>query len=189
MTDHILAPPEFRPVPGLEDAFSVSAEGEVISVLTGKLLKPYCSGNGYLRVAAPISVIGRRRQFGVHRLVALAWVPNPNGKPYVNHLDFDGTNNSATNLEWATQKDNMTHSAKAGRIRVHRGQSNVNAKLTDEAVRFILRHHMPGDYEFGARGLGRRFGVAGNTIRRVITGAGWAHVTKRANAANGSHVQ
>lgn len=75
------------------------------------LLNPGVSSWGYVRV--DFSINNLPHVFKVHILVARAFVPNPDGKPEVNHIDFDKTNNRATNLEWATGPENMAHYHKA----------------------------------------------------------------------------
>ncbi len=55
------------------------------------------------------------KNFLWHRVIASAWIPNPEGKPQVNHIDHDPHNNSINNLEWVTNAENTKHSWKAGR--------------------------------------------------------------------------
>lgn len=71
--------------------YEVNREGQVRNVKTGKLLKPFISHNGYLKV----SLSGKHRM--IHRLVALAFLPNPDGYPFINHKDEDKKNNNAEN--------------------------------------------------------------------------------------------
>lgn len=61
----------------------------------------------------------------VHRLVALVYLPNPEGLPYVCHKDNVPTNNSVNNLYWGTQKDNMSQASKEGRMIQAKGKDNV----------------------------------------------------------------
>ena len=57
---------------------------------------------------------GKILSVGIHRLVATAFIPNPNGLKCVNHIDGDGSNNSVENLEWCTNRENCLHAKKNG---------------------------------------------------------------------------
>lgn len=107
----------WKEVPGYEGKYEVSNEGNVRSLNyrgTGqpKILKPITCGKGYLMVG--LCKNGSMRWAKVHRLVALLFVPNPDNKPQVNHLDGVKTNNLASNLEWATGGENLAHAYRKG---------------------------------------------------------------------------
>lgn len=70
------------------------------------IMKPMVATNGYL--IACLWKNGKQRKFGIHRLVAAAFVPNPNNYKEVNHKDEDKTNNNANDLEWCSHKYNMS---------------------------------------------------------------------------------
>lgn len=76
----------------------------------GLKLKPDVSKNGYLRVRL-YNDTKKPKRFLVHRLVASAFIPNPNNLPQVNHIDRDKTNNNVNNLEWCTPLENLKHSS------------------------------------------------------------------------------
>ena len=82
---------------------AVERDGTIRLVETGEVVKPGNNGNGYLR----ISLFGEK--YLLHRLVATAFIENPENKPFVNHKNGDKTNNSVDNLEWCTHKENMVH--------------------------------------------------------------------------------
>jgi len=73
---------------------------------------PEMGNNGYLRF--PMTIYGKHTVGSIHRLVALSFVPNPKGKPQVNHIDGDKENNKSSNLEWVTPKENMAHAISTG---------------------------------------------------------------------------
>lgn len=77
---------------------------------------------------------GKNICFKVHRLVAEAFIPNPGRKPEVNHKDGNKANNRIENLEWCTNKENISHAIDYGLIVGKRGIDNCNAKLTMEQV-------------------------------------------------------
>ncbi len=86
--------------------------GNRIRVLKQEVNKK--SSTSYRRVS--LSTNGKVERFLVHRLVASAFIPNPNNKPYINHIDNNGENNTVENLEWCTHSENMIHAQTQGRL-------------------------------------------------------------------------
>lgn len=106
----------FKTIEGYED-YEISTWGRVFHKTTGNFITPYHHHKGYLRVDL---INGKgRKHFKVHRLVAGAFIPNPNNKPQVNHIDGNPANNSITNLEWVTDAENK---AKAKELKNSRGR-------------------------------------------------------------------
>lgn len=102
----------WRAIPGFEGHYTVSSFGNVRSVKRDLILKPQKINSGYLVVR--LRLPGSRKAITVHRLVALVFIPNPGNKPEVNHDDGDKTNNSVSNLFWATEKENYAHAIATG---------------------------------------------------------------------------
>lgn len=73
----------------------------------GRLLKPNYNNNGYGCVH--LHKDNKSKKHRVHRLVAMVFIPNPEGFPEVNHKDFDKTNNKVSNLEWCNRKYNVRY--------------------------------------------------------------------------------
>lgn len=100
------------PIEGFEN-YAITEDGKVWSFRgKGKWLKPQNNGIGYLYVG--LCKDGIRYNKSVHRLVAEAWIPNPEEKSDVNHIDGNKINNHFSNLEWATHSENTQHAWKNG---------------------------------------------------------------------------
>lgn len=101
-------------IEGYEGLYSIDRNGRIYSHKRNKYLslKP-ASINGYVQVV--LYKDGKVRMFGVHRLVAKTFIPNPNDLPVVNHRDNNRANNRVDNLEWCTQKENVHHAIAEGR--------------------------------------------------------------------------
>ena len=104
-----------RPIPEFEEEYCITESGTVIRRETGRALRPSLNKqNGYLYVGLWKNNEGKT--CSVHRLVAQAFLPNPQNKPFVNHKDSDRTNPHKDNLEWATQSENLLHGYEFGHM-------------------------------------------------------------------------
>ncbi len=100
-----------------DNGYSITNFARAVGV-DGKLLTPQKMKNGYLRVAW-----GNKNRKYLHRLVAIAFIPNPNNLPEVNHKDGKKENCHFLNLEWSTHKDNIIHAYKV--LKVHLSEKNI----------------------------------------------------------------
>lgn len=103
-----------KDVQGYEGHYRVDELGNVYSAKRGKakMLLPFLNSCGYPTVA--LCVNGKESYKTVHRLVATAFIPNPDNLPQVNHINGDKTDNRAANLEWVTAGDNQRHAYATG---------------------------------------------------------------------------
>lgn len=108
----------WKPIPNYEGYYEVSSNGEIRSVdrivggngerrLYGKPVKQKISCSGYLTVG--LCKKGKKRLCKVHKVVASTFIPNPEGKPCIDHINTDRTDNRACNLRWVTLKENSNN--------------------------------------------------------------------------------
>lgn len=133
---------EFKNLPidldGYESKYKITNDGRIYSEYLGDYLKPFYSKGGYVRVK--LNYGDRSKKFMVHRLVALAFIDNPNNKPQVDHIDRDRTNNHVSNLQWVTAKENTN-------LAVERGSRDSMLYIftntsSGEILEFSNRHKM-----------------------------------------------
>lgn len=106
----------WRDIKGYEGLYKISNLARVKSFKRSKprILKPFINKDGYLNVELCNSI--SNKTISIHRLVAIAFIPNPDNKEQVNHIDEVKTNNDLSNLEWVTQKENMNHGTRIARV-------------------------------------------------------------------------
>ena len=101
---------KYYPIKGLS-SYSINQEGQVYSHLTNRILKPYLGTNGYFvfDLSSPSG-----RMYYQHRLIAETFIPNPEFKSDVNHINGNKQDNRLENLEWATRSENVKHAHRLG---------------------------------------------------------------------------
>ena len=101
---------QWKDIEGYEWLYQVSNQGNVKSFKRNNewfILNPSKDKDWYLHIFLYGNL---KKNFSIHRLVALSFIPNLENKPQVNHIDWDKNNNNILNLEWATSKENINHS-------------------------------------------------------------------------------
>ena len=152
--------------------YSISDLGNVYSDYSGVFLKPFKNNNGYLQVDLFHDTVKQR--VPVHRMVAIAFIPNPENKEFVNHIDGNKQNNCVTNLEWVTPSENSNHAVEIGLS--PRGEDKTTAKLTEKDVLEIQDAFEAGFKDFE---LAAKYGVTSGVISSIRLGKTWTHVSGR----------
>lgn len=168
---------EWKPVKDFELFYEVSDKGRVRSLdrvdsmnrhKKGVLKSPCNNGRGYMCVN--LKAHGKQKQKSIHRLVAEAFIPNPDNLPEVNHKDGNKANNCVDNLEWCTASHNKKHAFRTGLNKQRKGLNNPHHKLSKEAVLHIREKAKPYDKNYSYAKLAKKFNVSEPTIKKVAWG-------------------
>ena len=155
--EHTLKQEEWKPIPGYEGLYEVSNYGRVRSFKwssNGKILSPGKDGSGYLFVT--LCKDGKTKLRRMHRLVAEAFIPNPNNLPLVNHKDECKKNNYFGNLEWCSSAYNNSYGTRMER---------VVEKISKPVVQLDKKGNFISEFE-SLREASRRTGIADGSICR-----------------------
>ena len=122
-----------------------------------KIMKKQLATTGYEKVTLKID--GKRKDFKVHRLVALAFIPQIDGKPHVNHKDGDKTNNVVENLEWCNRSENMLHAYRLG-LKLPRKSKKVKIPKPPRKKYNVPKEELKADILSGMRNvdIARKYG-------------------------------
>lgn len=156
---------EWKSIKGYEDKYWISSTGLVKS--DSRILKAYITKKGYLRITLYKS---GRKNHTIHRLVAEAFIPNPNSLPEINHKDGNKLNNQAGNLEWCTHQQNIDHAWTNGLRQSMKGEKSSFSKLNELQVRIIRR--LKGDMT--QKEIGKIFNVTRGNISNIQTSRKWS---------------
>ena len=165
----------WKDIKGYEGIYKVSNLGRVLSVrwkTKNKLLKQHITSR-YLSVTLCLNT--SRKTIKVHRLVAKHFIPNPENKPEVNHINGIREDNREINLEWCTARENNTHAVKLGlKTNSFKGEKNGISKLTNKSVKEIRKRYKEED--ISQRKLAKEYGVDQRCIWGVVNMEIWTHV-------------
>ncbi len=118
---------------------------------------------------------GTKKSYLVHRLVAIAYIPNPKGYPQVNHKDGDKLNSHVENLEWVTVSENQLHAYATGLKRMPRGTLNGRNRLSEEDVLNIYQRLLEGESNTTVR---ESYGIGVGTLTCIKNKTNWGHLLK-----------
>ncbi len=158
------------PIDGFENYF-ITKSGKVWSKNRNRFLKNKIDKKGYCCIGFRAN--GSRKEKKIHRLLAEIFIPNPENKPQINHINGIKNDNSIENLEWVTNEENMKHAFKTGLVD-KKGEKNQNAKLNDAKIIVIRRLLERGNMT--TREIGSFFGVAHSQICAIKLNKAWTHV-------------
>lgn len=127
--------------------------------------------NGYKTIM--LCFMLKQMRFHVHRLVAIAFIPNPENKPQVNHINGIKSDNTLENLEWCTRDENTYHAMKNNLI--PKGENNCSSKLTDKNILAIRKLYRINP-NFHKSNVAKKLGVRDTTIHKIIKGQIWKHL-------------
>lgn len=179
----------FKEIKGFEGLYEISDQGRIRYLdkmvergkwgrflKKGALMAPYPAGRGYYK----ISLRKNKNLYHnyIHRIVAETFIPNPENKKTVNHINGIKTDNRVENLEWMTYSENNKHSFDTGlkkptRKPINRGQNSPNAKFKDEDIRVIRKIYSEGVTQ---EKISKIYNVCRQTIGSIITRKNWSHI-------------
>ena len=169
-------PEVWKDIPGYEGLYQVSNWGRVKSFPKsnhfGIILKNKISIKGYLNVYLYLN--GKKSGFQVHRLVAQAFIPNPNNYPLVMHLNDIRDDNYYKNLQFGTDKMNNDDKEKKGRGNQPKGEKHYFSKLTEKEILEIRAKYIPRKYS--TIKLAKEYLVHHSTILKIVKREVWTHV-------------
>lgn len=137
---------QWRPIEGYEGLYEVSNLGRVKSLGNDKnrkekILRPVMTKKGYLQLF--LSKEGKAKRFFVHRLVAQAFIPNPEGLPQINHKDENPSNNRVENIEWCDCKYNINY----GTHKERQVQTGISKGLYDPEMCGVIKNEGMKEYQ------------------------------------------
>lgn len=166
---------EWRDVPEFE-GYRVSSLGRIYSLKHNKIRVLCPNRKGYLGLG--LYKNGKVYTKVVHRLVAKAFIPNPENKPQINHKSGIKSNNRVSNLEWCDQFENMRHAFDTGLKEGLPGEKNGRATLSQEIVDLIKSRYNSGEK---ITDISRELNINLGKLRTILYGFSWKETKVKIN--------
>ena len=177
---------DWKDIPELDNLYKINSDGVVMSkdrkvkssiqktgyrLHKGKIKHSQDNGNGYKQIYVQINK--RRKILYIHRLVAQAFIPNPENKPNVNHINGIKSDNCVENLEWCTQAENQNHASENNLLK--KGEKSSLSKITKNQVLAIRRLNTINP-KFNKSKVAVKLGIRDSTIHKIINRQIWKHI-------------
>ena len=153
-------------VEGFEN-YLISENGDLKNTKTGKLLKPryYRDGYMYYRLSKSRK---EQKDIRIHRLVAMAFIPNVHNLETVNHIDGNKENNHVSNLEWSDRSKQLYHAYELGLKKPMAGTLHTSSKCSDEEVKAIRKYYDENNGKYGTVAyLSRKYNLSHDIVLRI----------------------
>jgi HNH endonuclease family protein len=163
---------------GEETRYEVSDTGIVFSINKSgkeKILKHFITDDGYHRVVIHLHGVKYTKQ--VHRLVAMAFIPNPENKPQVNHINGNKDINTVENLEWNTPKENIEHAWAHGLSHPAYCENHPNAVYTDEQIHNVCKELVRN--QLTMMEIGEKTGVTYTVVKQIRSHVIWNNISSQ----------
>ena len=147
--------------------YAVSSHGRLKNILTQKLLSGSVSRQGYIKFG--MWHLAKCTTVAVHRLIAETFIPNPENKPHVNHIDGVKSNNAVVNLEWSTASDNIKHAYATGLA--SQCEESPHSKVTEADV--IEMREILASRKMSVADVARKFGISAAAVSHIKNGITW----------------
>lgn len=175
----------WKDVPDYEGLYKISNLGRVMSLdkevinkngkskIQRSIILKQTLDRGYKAISLTVNYKSLRT--GVHRLVALAFIANPENKPCVNHINGIKDDNRLENLEWVTYSENERHSIDVLKKRIHIGEKSPSSKLTEKDV-LVIRRLYRMNPKFNRKIVAKKFNMHPNSLNDITGRKSWTHI-------------
>lgn len=162
-------------IDNINTGYKISNIGTVLGK-RGEVLNPDISNVGYLIINGYLN--GKRLKFPIHRLVAIAFIPNPENKPQVNHINGNKKCNWVGNLEWVTAKENTQH-AITNKLMNFKGENHPENIYSEDQIRLACK--LLQDPTNKISDISKKTGINRSVLYSIRTGKSWTHISKEYN--------
>lgn len=143
----------------------------VYSLLENRFLKGCLGCRGYMQCWL-LCDDGKRRWFAIHRLIAEAYVPNPHNRPVAHHRDHNKLNNTASNLEWVSNRQNIRYAIEAGCWNKGMKGKHMSGRKLSEQIKQKMSYAKEGSLNYKYQGLYSYLGVVAPTQKALAEALG-----------------
>ena len=154
--------------------YIIYTDGRIKNIESNKYLSiSKIDRSGYIQVF--LSHKGKKYIFNLHRLLAIAFIPNQNNKPQVNHINGKKTDNELTNLEWVTNSENQIHAYKYNLHEVLKGENNPSNKYSENKIRQVCELIESNKYSITK--ISKMTNVNRYTINDILRKKSWVDIS------------
>ena len=164
-------------IDNIETNYIITPDANVFNIYTEYKLKAFINNHGYYSVNIQLGKRGSYKTRRIHQLLGLAYIPNPEHKPAINHIDGNKLNLKLTNLEWVTIAENNKHARKTGLVVPHTldPEKSFFTQHSIQEVRFVCDLLQSG---MSPKKISRTYNLGYDFIQKIRRGVTWTNVSK-----------